>query len=169
VIYGNVVAIVATVVGSALAAWATMILAALIFPNKSAMSARRIESEPWKLFFAGLGTTIVLSVPVLILLNLPWPAAKTLGFVALCCVLALSAVGSGGLAKLVSERLRHAGGADRPYQALSKSAMLIVMVSILPVFGWFFLAPITFCLSLGAGVLSLLGKSVVNVPAPEAP
>jgi hypothetical protein len=167
VIYGNVVAIVATVVGSALAAWGMMILAVLLFPNKSAIAARRIEAEPWKLFFAGLGSTIVLSVPVLILLNLPLPIFKTAGFFALCCVLALAFVGSGGLAKLVSERLREAGGADRAYPAVSKSAMLIVLASILPVFGWFFVAPITFCVSLGAGVMSILGRAVVNVPAPE--
>ena len=167
-IFGDVVATLAIIMGTAVAMWGAMILSALLFPHKSAVSARRIESEPWKMGFAGLVASFILAVPILILLNLPNPAAKTLGFIALCFVLGISIIGSGGLAKLVSERVRESGGADRPYQGLARGGMLVVASCFFPVFGWFFLAPLAFLVTLGAGVMSIVGRSTVRIPAAEA-
>ena len=159
-VFGDVVASLAILFGSAAAAWGAMLLAALLFPNKSAQAARKLESEPWKCFSVGLGGLIFLSIPILIFLNLPNPAVKTLGFVLLCAVLCFAGTGTAGIMHLIAGRIISAGGSEKGYGAMTRAGLIIVGSMLMPIFGWFFLAPLALIMGMGAAMTTLITRTV---------
>lgn len=169
-VFGDVVASLAILFGSAAAAWGAMLLAALLFPNKSAQAARRLENEPWKCFTIGLLGLIFVSIPTLILLNLPNPAIKTIGFILLCAVLTFAGAGTAGILHLVAGRIVSAGGSEKGYGAMTRAGLIVVGSMLMPIFGWFFLAPLALIMGFGAALATLMTRSQpIAEPSPEAP
>lgn len=158
-VLGDVVAFVAILLGFAAAAWGGMLLSALVFPGPAYRSAQWLSHRPWASFWSGLAFGIPAVLIGVVLLSLPDPTVKLLGFVWLMGVVFMGMVGSGGLAIVAGDKVMEAGGAPNRFAALAKGGGLAVASCLMPVFGWFFLAPVMLVATLGACVLGLVRKS----------
>jgi len=94
-ILGDVLATIAIIVFSGLAAWAGGMLAALLFPERTRRSSVDFEERPWGTFFIGLG----LLIPVSLLGAVLFAAApsRPVGFVLYAAALGVAVFGTGGL------------------------------------------------------------------------
>lgn len=150
-VLGDVMAVIAILIGFALSAWGGMMLSALFFPSKAREAAARIESRPFATFAWGLAYGLPLSLFGIALLSAPQPVAKVIGFVMLMIVVLVGMVGSGGVATIAAQRIEHLGGATTRFHGLARGGMLAVFACLMPIFGWFFLAPVMLILCVGAG------------------
>ncbi|HEX6034304.1 MAG TPA: hypothetical protein VFY83_07705, partial [Anaerolineales bacterium] len=66
----------------------------LLFPSVVARSQLRVEKTLTRTFWLGVVIVIVLAIPIIILLALPFGPAKFLGWILLAASLALSSIGS---------------------------------------------------------------------------
>jgi uncharacterized membrane protein len=98
-------------------------------------------------------------------MSVPHPVVRLLGILIGLFALALAAFGAGGLARLVSDRVRGAGSGESRLSALVKGAALVVGAAMIPVVGWLFVAPVLVMLCLGAGLRSLRPNRPVRVPS----
>nr|MDQ2731347.1 hypothetical protein [Armatimonadota bacterium] len=67
----------------------------------------------------------------------------------------LAAIGSGGLVRLLSDRIEETGSQMSPFATLTRSAILYVTTGFLPLFGWFLVIPAALLASLGSGYTAL--------------
>src|ERR1051325_6352210 len=95
---GDVMTVLYAVIGISLSVWATLIGMAMIFGRRASRSEDLIEQSPWKCFWIGLGVWGLFGFIALILLQAGNPGIKLAGWALLSYLLALSAVGGGGLA-----------------------------------------------------------------------
>ncbi len=162
-ILGDILAIVASVIGIGVTAWALTICMGYLFSNHAASAARAIQKKPWLslgLGFAALATVGLVSI---ILLSVPNPAVKFLGTLTAGFIVLAAFLGNAGMSRIMGERIRAEGGCT-DYAAFTKGSGLLVAACMFPVFGWFVLGPILFIISLGAGISTLLTKHA-NAPA----
>ena len=102
---GDVMTLMYAIVGISLSSWAMLMGMALIFGKRAAIAQTYIEESPWKSLVCGVLLALVGGGFALVLLGLPNPIAKLLGWSLLSYLLAIAAVGSGGLAMLVGNRI----------------------------------------------------------------
>lgn len=166
---GDVLAVVSFVALTALALLCAMALSALLFPVRTSRAAKEIESHPWKCALVGLFLGAPIVTVGLVLYQVAHPLVRLLGvFVSLVLVL-VAAAGSGGFARLVGDRLRARGGLSEAGGIIGGSVM-VIGTSLLPLAGWFLLAPLILVISLGAGFRTLPSKRPVALPqSAEAP
>jgi hypothetical protein len=164
-IAGDVLAVVAALVGICASLWALMLVATLLFESKAAAAAEEAEVHPVKSLLAGLLVLLVVGVPSLAILNVPLPLAKAAGWTMLMIVLSVAAVGGGGLAVLCGERMRQRAPHLSDLGAASRGAGVLVLATLVPIFGWFFLGPLLLVLALGSGSRALWIRSRNPQPA----
>ncbi len=86
----------------------------LLFPSLITRAQTRVDKTPWKTFWMGLAVVIALAIPIVILLALPFGPAKFIGWMLLAAALAVSAIGSAGIATHLSERMKKSGSTLHP-------------------------------------------------------
>ncbi|MEX2244038.1 MAG: hypothetical protein WD716_09365 [Fimbriimonadaceae bacterium] len=155
VILGDVLATIAIILFSGLAAWAGGLLSAMIFPERTERASNNFEYRPWATFFIGLALMLVSSFFGAVLFGIPNPVSRFLGGAIFAAILGIAVFGSGGLYRLVARRVRTSGGAETDYHSLAKAGMLVVAAELLPFFGWFLLFPYVLIASFGAGCMAL--------------
>ena len=98
----------------------------------------------------GLPTTVIL---IALLDKLPHPLLKigVIGLLAILLILAF--LGSAGLARRVGLGLPSPADLDRPAQPVLRGGIILGLVFIAPILGWFVLMPLTFLSGLGAWLL----------------
>jgi hypothetical protein len=111
---------------------------------------------------------------VVVFLNLHNPLTTLIGWTIAIVMLALSVVGGSGLSLLAGKRIQQMDRRRSQYRALERGALLLVVGSIMPLFGWFAFAPIVITTSLGAGALSVIfhrkrAPRYVDAPAYSQP
>lgn len=148
---GDVLAAVALVVTTGFAVFCAMTLSALLFPNRSTRAAREIEFHPWKCILVGAFLGLPWAWIGLVVFQVPSPVFRVIGALIVMSVLIIAAAGSGGLAKLVSQRVASASKLETPLASVSVGSVLVVGASLLPVVGWLILAPLFTLCALGAG------------------
>jgi hypothetical protein len=153
---GDVLTIIGFIFGILVSIWALLVGFALLFPKKARAAQEEIETSPWLCFFTGLFTYAAGIVIVLLFLNLHNPFFTLIGWSAAIVMLALSVVGGSGLSLLAGKRIQQMDRRRSQYRALERGALLLVVGSLLPVFGWFAFAPLVINFSLGAGALSVI-------------
>jgi len=153
---GDVFLLFAAMVGISFAIWGAMLLTCMLFPARCAAAAQELEFHPWRAF--GIGLAVFLPVVIVggFLTALPLPIFKVAGVGVYLLLLSLAAFGSGGLARLVGQRVQTTGGASTFYGGYVKGATLVVLTCHLPILGWFLLAPVILICSLGAGIKGLV-------------
>jgi len=127
----------------------------LLFPSLVARSQVRVEKTLTRTFWMGLVIVITLAIPIVILLALPFGPAKFLGWILLAGSLALSSIGSAGIAAHLANRLAqqsHVSAAG----AFVRGAVLLELAAFFPVVGWFFIWPLFLITAFGATVFALL-------------
>lgn len=156
---GDVLAVVGIVVATVLSLWALVLAVALLFQTRAERARARIECSPGRVTLRGALMALVLGVLVAALLNHPSGLLKMVGWVVYLLLLVVGAVGFSGLAALVAQRLARMEPSLTPYAALSRGALLCVLTTLVPVLGWFVVAPLMGFASLGAGVEALFFRT----------
>lgn len=130
----------------------------LLFPNFVRRAQARLESTPWKTFWMGVAVLVAALIPIFVLLALPFGPAKFLGWVLIGGTLALSGIGSAGLAALIGSRLQLHGNFST-LGSFVRGALILELAAFLPVVGWLFAWIPSLILALGATAFALLNWS----------
>jgi hypothetical protein len=128
----------------------------LLFPSLVARAQIRVERTPWGTFWFGLVILIAVTVPIVILLALPFGPAKFLGWILIAASLALSSIGSAGIAAHLSEQMKRSGTAFTPLGGFIRGSLVLELAAFFPVLGWFFLWPLLLVTAFGATTFALL-------------
>lgn len=142
--------IIAIAFPSMLAAWW------LLFPNLIKRAQTRVEKSLASSFWLGLVVVIAVVIPIIVLTALPFGPAKFFGWVLIAASLALSSIGSAGIAAHFGERMRQAGNNYTPLSAFLRGAVILELATFFPVLGWFFLLPLALITAFGATGFALL-------------
>jgi hypothetical protein len=134
---------------SLLAAWW------LLFPSLITRAQTRIEKTLSQSFWLGLVVIIALTVPIFILLALPFGPAKFLGWILLATSLAFSSIGSAGIAAHLGNRLTQQSNVT-PLGGFVRGAVVLELAVFFPVIGWLFIWPIMLITAFGATGFALL-------------
>jgi len=155
---GDVLTVIAVIVGTLTSIWGMLVAFAMLFPRKAEHSRNIIQSRPWLCFGIGFLTALVGWTVAIFLLNVHNPIATLLGWLTVIAMVLLQAVGGSGMAKLTADRIQSNDKRRSNYRSLERGALLLVLLGLLPVIGWFFFTPVVNLISLGAGVISLFTK-----------
>lgn len=128
----------------------------LLFPSVVVRAQTRVEKTLARTFWLGLVIVIALAIPITILLALPFGPAKFIGWVLLAASLALSSIGSAGIAAHLGERMKQTGTAFSPLSAFFRGSVVLELTAFFPVLGWFFLWPLALITAFGATGFALL-------------
>lgn len=128
-------------------------------PQVVARSAEAYARRPWAScligVLVGLPTVVIL---IALLDKLPHPGLKVAVVLILAVILVLSFLGSAGLAKRIGLGLPSPADVDRPARPVLRGGIVLSLVFISPVLGWFVLMPLAFLSGLGAW---LIGRKIV--------
>jgi hypothetical protein len=128
----------------------------LLFPSMVARAQIRLEKTMTRTFWIGLLIVIALGIPILVLFALPFGPAKFLGWILLAASLALSSIGSAGMAAHLADRLAQRSNNLTPLGAFLRGAAVLQLAAFFPVIGWFFLWPLFLITAFGATGFALL-------------
>jgi hypothetical protein len=167
-IQGDVLAFVSLLIGTCVSAWALMMAYGLLFPGKSWVAQQEITSRPWTC--VGRGAAIVLTVGLggAVLLTVPNPLIKLVGWLLLLGIFSVAALGMSGVAMMAGERLQKLAPETNNFAAFSKGATVLILGCILPIVGWFAFAPALYLTAIGAGVKALRTRVVEQPPMVNA-
>jgi hypothetical protein len=141
----------------------------LLFPSTVERARLRIEQTPMKSFWLGLGITIGASLPIVILLALPFGPAKFIGWILLAAALAVSSIGSAGIAAHLGVQLTRISTVLSPLGGFVRGAVVLELAAFFPVLGWFFIWPLLLITAIGATGFALLKwspQAAVRTPEP---
>lgn len=128
----------------------------LLFPALIARAQTRVAQSLAASFWLGLVVLIALTIPIVILLALPLGPAKALGWILLGLALAISSIGSAGIAAHLGERMKQTGNMYPPLGAFLRGAVLLELAAFFPVIGWLFVWIPLLVTSLGATAFALM-------------
>ena len=128
----------------------------LLFPSLIARAQTRVERSLGGSFWLGLIIVIAVTIPIIVLMAMPFGPAKFLGWVLLAVSLALSSIGSAGIAAHFGERMKQAGGNYTPLSAFIRGAVILELATFFPVLGWLFIWPLALITAFGATGFALL-------------
>lgn len=142
----------------------------LFFPNLIMRAQTRVEKTLSRTFWLGLVVVIAVTIPIIVLMALPFGPAKFLGWILLAVSLALSSIGSAGIAAHLGERMRHAGNNYTPLSAFIRGAVIFELAAFFPIIGWLFVWPIMLIAAFGATGFALLNwmprEKTIRTPEP---
>ncbi len=142
---------------------ALLVLLPALLPTHVQRAKQIVQKSPKRAFLIGLVNALFFSVLIAIFSQ----GAELGGLIAgiiLLALLLVTAVGLAGLNQIVQERLY--AKEDGVKRGL-KTAVLLIAASLLPLLGWFVLAPILLLISLGAAIIALVRrKTADSVPLP---
>ena len=128
----------------------------LLFPSLVARAHSRVEKTPWSAFWMGLILMIAVTLPIVILLALPFGPAKFIGWILIAVSLALSSIGSAGIAAHLGERMKQASNPYTSLGAFIRGSVVLELATFFPILGWFFLLPLALITAFGATGFALL-------------
>lgn len=127
----------------------------LLFPSLVARAQVRIEKTLALTFWMGLVLVIGLTIPIVVLLALPFGLAKLIGWVLLATSLALSSIGSAGIAAHLAQRLAQHSNLTA-LGGFVRGAVVLELAAFFPVIGWLFLWPLLLITAFGGMGFALL-------------
>jgi len=147
---GDVLAWVAGLIGLFLTTWATILACSLLFDRRTGAARDDIEAKPAQAFLRGLLIQATIGALAIAMISNPLPLLKVVGFAVVAWLLAIAAVGTGGIALLISDRIR--ARQELPeFTAMSRAAAITVGIGMVPIAGWLLFGPAVFTFGLGAG------------------
>lgn len=127
-------------------------------PRVVARSAEAYARRPWASCVIGVLVGFPLVAILLgVLEKLPHPLLKVIVIAILAVILVISFLGSAGLAKRIGAGLPSPLDADRPGRPVLRGGVVLGLIFISPVLGWFVLMPLVFLSGLGAW---LIGRKI---------
>lgn len=161
---GDVLMVFGGAIAISFALWATVMIVSLSFPVLSARMAQGVQRRLGRMVLIGLAVSLPVLLTALVLVNVPNPAAKIVGFAMLMTYLGVTAVGSAGIVRTVAERIRETAPEVSHYGATTRAAMLFVAALNVPFVGWFVLAPVCIAASVGSVTVGLFSKGTAPAP-----
>jgi hypothetical protein len=152
---GDVFSVVAGIFGSFLTLWAAVVAAGLLFPGPTERARVSLE-EPKRAVGRGLAVAATLGFLSIVMSANPFPLVKGLGMILLFWLLAVSVLGTAGVASAVGRRIQDLDPGMAAYPATVRGAAFVVGGTLLPILGWFAFGPVLFIASLGAGWQALV-------------
>ena len=165
---GDVLMTVAIYLSLAATGYAAILAAGLFFEPATARARERVAFGVWRTALIGLLIAATLGTISFAMMAAPPPALKILGMAFMGALLFIAAIGASGLAKLGAERICEAHPNMPHFTARSRSAMLIVGASMMPIIGWLIVAPLVLAVSLGAGWRAVVRRAARAEAAVEA-
>lgn len=162
---GDALAVVGGLFGICASIWALVVGCALLFGGASERAERRLE-RPWRCLGVGFLVAATLGVVSFALVAAPAGPPKLVGTAMYVTLLFVAAVGGAGVAGAAARRIREMDPEISPFSALVRGAGVLVLSGILPFLGWFGIAPIALLISLGAGTLAVLKRTVPAAAEP---
>ena len=127
----------------------------LLFPALISRAQIRVEKTPMQTFWMGLALIFAITIPIVILLALPFGPAKFFGWILLGASLAISSIGSAGIAAHLGARLsKHS--TVTPLNGFIRGSVILELAAFFPVLGWFFIWPLMLITAFGATGFALL-------------
>lgn len=163
---GDVFAVVSALATLVVAAWALLMVLPTLFPARVERAHEVVKQTPWRAFGAGLAVFVVGGFVGLALMNAPQPIIKLLGFALIAFVLGTGAIGSAGIAAFGAGRIRQMDPQVSEFHARSRSSLMLVVAGVLPILGWFVVAPAMAVFGCGAGWYSLRLRK--QAPQPDS-
>ena len=128
----------------------------LLFPAIISRAQTRVDKTPMQTFWMGLVIVIAVTIPIVILLALPFVGpAKFIGWILLAASLALSSIGSAGIAAHLGMRLTSQSNLS-PLNGFIRGSVILELAAFFPVLGWFFIWPLFLITAFGATGFALL-------------
>jgi hypothetical protein len=109
----------------------------LLFPNLITRAQTRVDKSLAASFWLGLIILIALIIPIVILFSLPFGPAKFLAWILLGFSLAISSIGSAGIAAHLGGRLSQHGNFS-PLGGFIRGAVILELAAFFPFIGWLF-------------------------------
>jgi hypothetical protein len=110
----------------------------LLFPHLITRAQTRIDKSLASSFWLGLVIVIALTIPIFFLLALPFGPAKLIGWILLGASVALSSIGSAGIAAHLGTRLTQQSNIS-PLSGFVRGAIVLELAVFFPIIGWVFL------------------------------
>ena len=157
-IQGDVLAFVSLLIGTCLSAWALTVTYGLLFPDRSEIAKSILSANPAKC--VGRGVLIIATVGVVgaILISVPNPAVKLIGWMVLLVILSSAALGLAGAARMAGDRMQSMAPEMNHYAAFCRGAAFMITGCIVPLVGWFAFGPVLFLAAVGAGSAAALRR-----------
>jgi hypothetical protein len=139
----------------------------LLFPSLVARAHSRVEKTPWSAFWLGLILMIAVTLPIVILLALPFGPAKFIGWILLGAAFAISTIGAAGIAAHLGARLSKHSSVT-PLNGFICGAVILELAAFIPVIGWLFVWIPLILISLGVTGFALLNRPPREKTQPSA-
>jgi hypothetical protein len=147
---------------------ALLFLVWLAFPASVDRAQQRVARTPLRCFWLGVVVALLLTVPILILLNLPG-AGQFVGALLILIILTISTLGAAGVAAHLGERIgRRNQDAATPHIQFLIGATTLELAVAFPGIGWLVTLPIVLLVALGATTFVLLRRQAKAIPEPHA-
>ena len=144
---------------------ALLVLLPALLPGRVGRAQQIAQNSPGRSFVIGLVNFLFFGVLIAIFsqgAQLGGLIAATISLV----LLAVTAVGLAGINQIVQARLYPNGGGVK---VGLKTAVLLIAAGLVPLLGWFVLAPILLLVSLGAGIITLVRRGRSIAPGGATP
>jgi hypothetical protein len=152
---GDVLAAIAALGALGVCAGATLLLAALAFPERTQRAEQAITTAPSRCLGRGLCVLVVVGFVALALEHSPAGPARLLGDALWAGLFLIALLGGAGIARIIGERIQRIGTQMAPFAALTRGASLCVLAGFLPIIGWFLVTPLAILIALGGAFTAL--------------
>ncbi len=127
----------------------------LLFPALITRAQSRVEKTPMQSFWMGFVVLIAVTIPIVILLALPFGPAKFFGWVLIAVALALSSIGCAGIAAHLGKRLTNQSNISA-LSGFVRGSVILELATFFPIIGWLFIWPLMLIMAFGATGFALL-------------
>ncbi len=142
----------------------------LLFPRMVERSRQRLAVTPWRTFWMGAAALFLSSIPIVLLVSLPFGPAKFAGFASIFMILTFATIGASGIAAELANRMAHFSKPDTPKIVnFVRAALAFELALAVPVLGWLIVLPFALVFSFGASVFALLHWVPRSAAAGTAP
>jgi hypothetical protein len=124
-----------------------------LVPGLVEHSCERLGSSPWKSLLIGSAIGIPLLAIGLGMANGGPPALKIFGILLALLVFLVGLCGSAGLCLKIGKGLVNPLDEVQPWLRVKRGGIVLGLMMIFPVLGWFLVLPLTLLFGIGAGIL----------------
>lgn len=152
---GDVLAVVAGLVGAAVSWAAVLLLTALLFPAATQRACNRLELRPWRSLLVGILLAGTIGASGVALWGAGPGGLKVLGFLLLFVLWLDLCIGAAGVTQLIGVRIGEKAPGLSPFKSLSYASAIFSVAMFFPFLGWFFVGPLVVFWSVGSGIAAL--------------
>jgi hypothetical protein len=165
---GDVMTFIGLIGGLLISIWASLVGVALIFPRKATRARTHLESSPWASLILGAALLFLGGLTTVFLLNLHNPLLTFMGWGLIIYMLGIMVIGGSGMALVMGSRMQKMDRRCSELRGLSRSAGLMVLSALVPMFGWA-VSVIMWVASMGAGFQAVFtGRKREAIAAQQA-